>query len=44
MRQLWWPDRVAHMGATRKETIEKNAVLYGQLSLITKHGIIEINM
>jgi hypothetical protein len=28
----------------RKETIEKNAVLCGELSLIKKHGIIEINM
>jgi hypothetical protein len=44
MRQLRWPDHVARMGNTRRETIEKKASLYGELSLITKHVIIEINM
>jgi hypothetical protein len=41
MKQLRLSDHVVRMG-TRKETIEKNAVLYGEISLLTKHGIIQI--
>jgi hypothetical protein len=44
MRQIRWPDHAACMEGTRKETIAKNVVLYGEISVITKHGIIEINM
>jgi hypothetical protein len=44
MRQLGWLDHVARMEGMRKETIEENVILYGELSLITKSGIIEISM